>query len=165
MYRRILVPIDGSAPSLLGLKQAIGLAKDQRARLRILNVVDVLSIMSMLTEPAAAADLTNILDSLREEGRKALDKAAVLAAKSGVKAQTVQVESGAGAVSDAILADARRSRADVIVMGTHGRRGLNRLLLGSDAERVLREAPVPVLLTRGGAATRAVARRKTRRAA
>ena len=165
MYRRILVPIDGSAPSLLGLKQAIGLAKDQRARLRILNVVDVLSIMSMLTEPAAAADLTNILDSLREEGREALDRAAALAAKSGVKAQAVQVESGAGAVSDAILADARRSRADVIVMGTHGRRGLNRLLLGSDAERVLREATVPVLLTRGGAAKRAAARRKARKAA
>ena len=164
MYRRILVPIDGSAPSLLGLQQAIGLAKDQRARLRILNVVDVLAITPMLIEPAAAADLTNILDSLREEGRKALGKAAALAAKSGVKAQTVQVESSAGAVSDAILSDARRSRADVIVMGTHGRRGLNRLLLGSDAERVLREATVPVLLTRGGGRKRAAAKRRTRKA-
>jgi len=82
-----------------------------------------------------------------------------------VKAETVQVESRGRAVSDVILAEARRSHADVIVMGTHGRRGLNRLLLGSDAERVLREAPVPVLLTRVGGTKRGVAKPRAKRAA
>ena len=163
MYRRILVPVDGSPASMIGLKHAIGLAKDQRARLRVLNVVDDLIIMSVIMEPTSAADYTYVVDSLRVEGRKALDKAAALAGKSGVKVETAQAESGGRPVSEVILADARRSRADVIVMGTHGRRGLNRLLLGSDAERVLREATVPVLLTRQQTSERGSAKRKTGR--
>ena len=116
--------------------------------MRVLNVVDDLIMAPMMMEPSSAADLTHILDSPRADGQKVLGKAAAVAAKSGVKAETARVESRGQNVSDVILADARRSRADVIVMGTHGRRGLNRLLVGSDAERVLREAPVPVLLTR-----------------
>ena len=159
MYRRILVPVDGSAASLLGLKQAIGLAKDQRAQLRVLNVVDELIIAPMMMEPVPF-DVTRMLAPLRAEGRKVLERAAAVAAESGVKVQTAQVDSRARAVSDAILADAQRSDADVIVMGTHGRRGLNRLLLGSDAERVLREARVPVLLVR--AKERNAARAATR---
>ena len=147
MYRRILVPVDGSAASLLGLKQAIGLAKDQRARLRVLNVVDELVIAPMMMD-TAPFDMDELLVPIRAEGRKVLERAAAVAAKSGVKAQTEQVSSRAGPVSAAILADARRAGVDVIVMGTHGRRGLNRLLLGSDAERVLREARVPLLLVR-----------------
>ena len=165
MYRRILVPVDGSAASMMGLRHAIGLAKDQGARLRVLNVVDDLIMAPMMMEPSGADDLTHILDSLRAEGQKVLKKAAAVAEKNGVKAEAAQVESRGGPVSDVILADARRSRADVIVMGTHGRRGLNRLLLGSDAERVLREAPVPVLLTRHDGARRGAAKRRPRQTA
>ncbi len=164
MYRRILVPVDGSAASMMGLRHAIGLAKDQGARLRVLNIVDDLIMAPMMMEPSGA-DLTHILDSLRAEGQKVLKKAAAVAEKSAVKAETVQLESRGQPVSDAILADARRSRADVIVMGTHGRQGLNRLLLGSDAERVLREAAVPVLLTRHDGARRGAAKRRPRQAA
>ena len=164
MYRRILVPVDGSAASMVGLRHAIGLAKDQGARLRVLNVVDDLIIAPMMMEPSGA-DLTHILDSLRAEGQKVLKKAAAVAEKSAVKVEAVQVESRGRPVSDVILADARHSRADIIVMGTHGRRGLNRLLLGSDAERVLREAPVPVLLTRHDGARRGTAKRRPRQPA
>ncbi|HEX2830479.1 MAG TPA: universal stress protein [Burkholderiales bacterium] len=160
MYRRILVPVDGSAPSLLGLKQAIGLARDQHARLRVLNVVDELVIAPMLMEPASF-DVAEMLGPIRAEGRKVLERAAATAAKAGVKAETAQIDSRAGPVSGAILADARRWGADVIVMGTHGRRGMNRLLLGSDAERVLRDATVPVLLVRA----KQPAARRTKRAA
>ena len=147
MYRRILVPVDGSAASLLGLKHAIGLAKDQRARLRVLNVVDVLVAAPMMMD-AAPFDMEDVVTALRADGRKVLDRAAALAARSGVQADAVQADSRAQPVSSVILSDAKRSGADVIVMGTHGRRGFNRLLLGSDAERVLREAKVPVLLVR-----------------
>ena len=163
MYRRILVPVDGSAPSMVGLRHAIGLAKDQHARLRVLNIVDDLIIAPMMMDPAGGSDLAYVLDSLRSDGRKVLRKAAAAAEKSGVKAETVQMESGGQLVSEAILMDARRSRADVIVMGTHGRRGLNRLLLGSDAERVLREATVPVLLTRHDRPKRGAPPRRARR--
>jgi nucleotide-binding universal stress UspA family protein len=76
------------------------------------------------------------------------------AEKCGVNAEAVQVASRARPVSDIILSEARRYKADVIVMGTHGRRGLNRLLLGSDAERVLRDSPIPVLLIRRDAPAR-----------
>ena len=151
MYRRILVPIDGSKTSMIGLTHAIGLAKDQKARLRVLNVVDELVIAPMMMEPSAGADFTYLVESLKNEGRKALKDAAAAARKRGLKADIVQIESRGHPVSEVILAEISRSRADVIVMGTHGRRGLNRLLLGSDAERVLREATVPVLLVRGAA--------------
>jgi len=147
---------------MIGLRHAIGLAKDQRARLRVLNVVDDLIMAPMMVEPSGAADFTYLLESLKKEGQKVLEDAAAIAGKNGVKAETVQVESRGRPVSDVILAEARRSHADVIVMGTHGRRGLNRLLLGSDAERVLRDAPVPVLLTRREQPKRGAAKRSVK---
>ena len=160
MYKRILVPVDGSDTSMLGLTHAIGLAKEQKAQLRILNVVDDLIIAPVMMEPTGAADLSFLVDSLRAEGRKVLDEAAAVARKGGTRAETVQAENRGRIVSDVILADAKRSKCDLIVMGTHGRRGLNRLLLGSDAERVLRESRVPVLLTRKNGARHGAARRK-----
>jgi len=148
MYRRILVPIDGSAASMMGLAQAIKLAKDQRARLCVLHVVDDLLVSPALMDPAGAVDLVNLIEIIRGEGQQVLAQAVKLAARAGVKAQKVQKESDARRVSEMILDEARRYRADLIVMGTHGRRGLNRLVLGSDAERVIHETPVPVLLCR-----------------
>lgn len=153
MYRRILVPVDGSNASMIGLRQALALARDQNAQVRILNVVDEGVMVPVMMEPSAAV-YTDILGTLRDEGQKVLARARKEAEKCGVKAEGVQVASRARPVSDIILAEARRCKADVIVMGTHGRRGLNRLLLGSDAERVLRASPIPVLLTRRDAPAR-----------
>jgi nucleotide-binding universal stress UspA family protein len=153
MYRRILVPVDGSNASMIGLRQALALAKDQNARVRILNVVDE-SVMIPMMEAAGTTVYTDVIGSLRDEGQNVLAKAHLLAEKQGVRAEMAQIESRARPVSEIILADARRSKADLIVMGTHGRRGLNRLLLGSDAERVLRDSPIPVLLTRREAPVR-----------
>ena len=148
MYRNILVPIDGSKPSMIGLKHAIALAKDQQARIRLLNVVDEAIMATMMSDAAGVVNFPDIIDSLQTQGREALGKAHALAEKAGAKAEVVQVLSRGRPVSEVILREAKRAKADLIVMGTHGRRGFNRLLLGSDAERVLREAPVPVLLTR-----------------
>ena len=159
MYRRILVPVDGSATSKVGLRHALGLAKDQRARVRILNVLDDMVLAPMLDD-YPVADMTMLIDSMKATGKNALDESAGLAAKAGVKADTAQVEAHGRHVSDVILGDAGTFRADLIVMGTHGRRGMNRLLLGSDAERVLREASVPVLLIRREQPKRATARKK-----
>jgi nucleotide-binding universal stress UspA family protein len=147
MYRRILVPVDGSSTSMLGLKHALGLARDERTRLRVLNVIDDMIIATAI-DGYAAGDMSQLIDSLRESGEKALAQAAAMSRRAGVKSETVMVESRGRPVSAVILDQAAEWRADLIVMGTHGRRGLNRLLLGSDAERVLREAPVPVLLLR-----------------
>ncbi len=147
MYRRILVPVDGSATSKVGLRHALGLAKDQNARVRVLNVLDDMALAPMM-DGYPAADMTMLIGSMKASGQKALDEGIALARKGGVQADVAMLEARGRAVSDVILDDARKFRADLIVMGTHGRRGLNRLLLGSDAERVLREAPIPVLLVR-----------------
>ena len=147
MYRQILVPVDGSSTSRAGLKQALGLAGDQHARVRVLNVIDNLALATAM-DPYGAADMSMLLESLEKTGKKALVSATHDAAKAKVRADTVQLEGRGRFVSDVILAEANKCGADVIVMGTHGRKGMNRLLLGSDAERVLRDAPVPVLLVR-----------------
>ncbi len=157
MYRSILVPIDGSKASLIGLRHAIALAKDQQARIRMLNVIDEAVLATTLADPAGAIVVPDILDSLKAEGRKVLDKARATAEGAGTKMEAVQVASRGQPVSDIILREAKRAKADLIVMGTHGRRGFNRLLLGSDAERVLRESNVPVLLVRKDNRARAVA--------
>ena len=80
------------------------------------------------------------------EGAQA--KAAADAAKQGLKPTTVMRETIGGPAADVIVREARKQRADLIVMGTHGRRGVRRMVLGSDAEQVVRASPVPVLLVR-----------------
>ena len=161
MYTRILVPVDGSATSMLGLNEAAKIASESGAQLRVLNVVDEM-IMVPAVDAYPMAGVEDMLESLRESGREALEEAGKAAEKLGISAETVQIESRGSPVSDVILNDARRWRADVIVMGTHGRRGMNRLLLGSDAERVLRQTPVPVLLVRGEERKGSSGKRKTK---
>jgi nucleotide-binding universal stress UspA family protein len=89
-----------------------------------------------------------LLDDLRANGRKVLTKAEALARAGGVDAKVLLVETKGRTIADVILAQARKVRADVIVLGTHGRRGLRRVVMGSDAEAVLRDARVPVLMVR-----------------
>src|SRR5687768_3747753 len=115
MYSRILVPVDGSAASMLGLSQAVGLAKDQKAHLRILNVVDDVFIAPMMMEPAGAASFSYVVGSARADGKKVLQDAAACARKAGLRPETVQLESRGRAVSDVILGDLKRSKSDLLV--------------------------------------------------
>lgn len=146
MFKRILVPIDGSGPSRVGLERAIALAKNQKARLRLMHVVDEHGVIQGME---STMNIGELLDSLVAEGRKILAGAAATAKKHGVKTDTVLYEVLIGRVADRIVREAAKWHADVIVMGTHGRRGIGRLVMGSDAENVLRQAPVPILLVRG----------------
>ena len=145
MFKRILVPIDGSGPSRAGLERAVALAKNQKARLRLMHVVDEYGVIQGM-EPTV--NVGELFDGLVAEGRKILAAAALTAKKHGVKADTVLYEVLIGRVADRIVREAAKWHADVIVMGTHGRRGIGRLVMGSDAENVLRQSPVPVLLVR-----------------
>jgi nucleotide-binding universal stress UspA family protein len=151
MFKQVLVATDGSSTSTRGLKAAIGLASDQRAALTVLHVIDNVASVAYVGDmgyiPADYVD--TLLADLRGNGRKILAKAEALARDNGVTAKTVMVESKGQAISDVIVREARKARADVIVLGTHGRRGLRRVLMGSDAEAVLRESRIPVLLVRG----------------
>ena len=146
MYRRILVPVDGSPTSARGLREAIALARDQGAKLRLVHVVDEATILGGAT---AGVDLQPLIESLVKGGKSVVERSRRAAAKLGVDAESVIYESVAGPAADSILREAKKWRADLIVMGTHGRRGIRRLVLGSDAEQVLRLTKVPVLLVRG----------------
>lgn len=142
MYRRILVAVDGSYTSSLALHEAFKLAKETKAQLHLVHVIDV--------TPAVAGGLNpeTFCRMIREEGDDLLNKAAELAAQAGVEADTALLEQIRRKFSKAIAKEARRWEADLIVMGTHGRIGIVRLVLGSVAEGVLHIAPVPVLLVR-----------------
>ena len=146
MYNHILVPVDGSETSLLGLQHAILLAKDQKAVLRLLHVVHDY----LLADGRHALVISGeLLKDLRERGQTILRDAASLARKQGVEAETESVESPMGPVGGVIADYAEQWPADLIVLGTHGRRGIRRVVMGSDAEYVVRTMPVPVLLVRG----------------
>jgi nucleotide-binding universal stress UspA family protein len=152
MFRRILVPVDGSTTSNRGLRVAIDLAHDQQATLHLLHVVDELLLTPALEGGAyfTAQQVDAYAAALRAQGGKVLAKAEAEAAKKGIACRTTLVETLGGPVADAIVAHAQKIRADLIVLGTHGRRGLKRAVMGSDAEGVVRASPVPVLLVRLG---------------
>jgi nucleotide-binding universal stress UspA family protein len=151
MFKRILVAVDGSPTANLGLKHAVALAVDQRAELMVMHVVDEFLPMAGM-EPVAYPDA--FLDSMKAAGEKVLNRAVAVAVKRGIKPRTTLIETLGGPAADAIVKRAKRWRADLIVLGTHGRRGLRRIVLGSDAELVVRESTVPVLLVRAKAARR-----------
>jgi len=145
MYKRILVPLDGSHTSTLGLQEAIRIAIDQRARLRLISVVDELVVAQNFEGLLNAGDL---IDALHDSGKKVIKNALALVHRHDVKVDASLFETVGDRVSDVIIREAKKWKADLIVMGTHGRRGINRMMLGSDAETVLRTAPVPVLMVR-----------------
>jgi nucleotide-binding universal stress UspA family protein len=145
MYQRILVPVDGSRTSTRGLQEAVELAKSQGAELRLMHVVDE-SVLTM--NPEAIVGTGELIDDIVEAGKQALKNARALAERHGVKAETVMYENLVGRVAPLILDEAKKWNADLIVMGTHGRRGITHAVLGSDAESVVRSSTVPVLLVR-----------------
>jgi nucleotide-binding universal stress UspA family protein len=150
MYQKILVPVDGSKPSRRGLDEAVAIAKHLRSRLFLLHIVNEF-VFDQAYSPAAYA--TNLIDALRERGRDVLREAEGVAQREGVETAAILIEAIGGPAADLIVAQAVEVEAELILMGTHGRRGLRRLALGSDAEQVVRRSEVPVLLVRDGPAT------------
>ena len=146
-YKRILVAVDGSAASNKGLSEALRLAKVQRASVCAVHVVNEFPAFAAMDGMAAAA--VDLVPALREGGKRVLARAKAVAAKARVPIKTILRERIGGPAAEWIVREARKQRADLIVLGTHGRRGLRRLVLGSDAEQVVRTASVPVLLVRG----------------
>ena len=144
MYKRILVPVDGSSCSREGLSEALQLGAALGSRIKLVHVVN-----ELISEPVLSAEyLERLIESLRQAGRDVLQQAQKLAKEQGAEVEVELLETIGGRAADAILAAAERWKADLIVMGTHGRRGVSRLALGSDAELVVRSSSVPVLLVR-----------------
>ena len=146
MYQRILVPIDGSPTSKKGLSDAIALAQLTSGRIRLVHVIneplEAIGIDGALT---TAADIFKIL---RENGERVLAEAAARVEAARIQVDSSLLDSVDGRMCVLVVQAAQTWPADLIVIGTHGRRGVGRVLLGSDAEQILRIAPVPVLLVR-----------------
>ncbi len=151
MYKHMLVPIDGSDTSNLALDEAIRLATELKSGLRLVYVVDVVAAYAM-TE--AALPLVEFEKMSRDWGEKLLAACADKARAAGVPCDTkcLVIDTLGDRVYDRIEEEAKSWPADLIVIGTHGRRGVNRLVLGSVAEGVTRIATVPVLSIRGDSA-------------
>ena len=145
MTRRILHPSDFSAASNAAFKKAIEMAKASRAELLIVHVIN--PIIPVAGEGYVSPKMyEDLAASTRAWARKQLDRLLAKAKKSGVRAKGVLVE---GAAHEQIARIAKTKRADLVVMGTHGRSGFAKLFLGSVAGRVVTAAPCPVLTVKG----------------
>lgn len=138
MYQDILVPTDGSEGSRRAVDHAIDIAATYDAMLHVLFVVDTRSL-------PADVDAGLIYDALEGTGREAVDEVTRQAVAADVD---VEASLATGSVHRAILDYAAEHDVDLVVMGTHGRTGLDRYLLGSVAEKVVRLSPVPVMTVR-----------------
>jgi nucleotide-binding universal stress UspA family protein len=150
MYTRILVPVDGSAASTRGLDEAIELARHLGARMRLVHVVEP---WVMVTSETMALNVQQTAEVVRSRGAALLKECESKVTNSGVAVDSELIETIAASAGECIVRMAREIDADLIVCGTHGRRGMRRVLIGSDAEYIVRRAPVPVLLVRSQEST------------
>jgi nucleotide-binding universal stress UspA family protein len=146
MYQRILVPVDGSDCADRGLSEAMALARMTGARIRLVHVIDE-PLVALGADGAigASADLVTLA---REAGQRVLAEATDKVRQAGIAVDDVLLDSFDGRLCDLVVDMIGAWSADLVVIGTHGRRGIGRMLLGSDAEQVLRLSTVPVLLVR-----------------
>jgi nucleotide-binding universal stress UspA family protein len=145
MYRRILVPVDGSTTSNCALQEAIKLAQQHHAQLELVHVFE--DILYWVDE--SYINYAELQETVRESSEKILIEAQALVQQGGLATGIKLLEAKGQRTANVIVAEAERWQADLIVIGTHGRTGFSRLLLGSVAEGVVRTAAIPVLLIRG----------------
>jgi len=147
MYQRILVPTDGSALSKKAVKSAVELASTVGAEVVALNVVPRYPTAYFEGGVSVStSEVARVEKQWAERGQSLADAVTSIAEKSGVRARAVTVRSDL--VAEAILAAAKKNKCDLVVMASHGRKGLKRLLLGSETQHVLTHGNIPVLVLR-----------------
>jgi nucleotide-binding universal stress UspA family protein len=149
MYKRILVPLDGSETANKALLTALQLARDSGGRVRLVHVIEELAYVSGYEQFGAYSE--DLLGAMKDAGKKVLENAMALSQTAGVDADSKLLDSVSGRLAEIVATAAKEWDADLIVVGTHGRRGVGRMLLGSGAEQIIRLAPVPVLVIRSSA--------------
>ncbi|MEK6595240.1 MAG: universal stress protein [Pseudomonadota bacterium] len=145
MYQRILVPIDGSATSECALDEAGKFAQQQNAQVELVHVLEDIRYF----DSENYLDYAELVHAMRCSGEKMLTQAQNKLQQAGVAAEIKLLEARGERIANVIIAEAKNSLADLIIIGTHGRSGFSRLLLGSIAEGVVRTAHIPILLIRG----------------
>lgn len=147
MYKKILVPLDGSATSNLALDHAIALARLSGGSVVLFHVIEELAYSNGFERPKIYIE--QVRPRFIATSQTILDEASARLRQEGVNVETLLLESGGKRASELIAEQAKASGCDIVILGTHGRRGVERLLMGSDAEQVARIASVPVMLVRG----------------
>jgi len=142
-FKRILVPVDGSDTSKKALAVALEMARDANGRVRLFHAVDELAYVTGFEYSG------DVIKIAQQAASRVLEEAAAIAKAAGVPNDTSLVEFPGQRLGDTVAEEARKWEADLIVVGTHGRRGLGRVILGSGAEQIIRVAPIPVLTIRG----------------
>jgi nucleotide-binding universal stress UspA family protein len=145
MYQRILVPVDGSETATKAMVTALQMARDSGGQVHLVHVVEG---MTPLAADPYGAYSGEVIEIMRQSGSKILEDALEVAKAAGVPADTELFDNFGERLADVVADAATRFKADLIVVGTHGRRGLGRMMLGSGAEQIIRLAPVPVLVIR-----------------
>lgn len=146
MYKRILVPVDGSDTSNLALEEALRLARESGGVLRIVHVVEELAYLAGYDQFGGYSG--GLLKAMRDSGNRVLEQAQETMRQAGVSGDAMLFDQFGERLGESIAKAARAWPADLVVVGTHGRRGMSKMLLGSGAEQVIRETPVPVLVVR-----------------
>ena len=144
MFKHILVPVDGSPTSMMAVSKAAGLAKAFGSAVTILYVIDPYPFTGVGADFAYGQ--AQYLSAATAEANSALDAAKKAMLDAGVDASTVVGEGHA--VQEGISRAQETTGADLIVMGSHGRRGIEKLVLGSVTQRVLGDTHLPVLVVR-----------------
>jgi nucleotide-binding universal stress UspA family protein len=146
-YTHLLVPSDGSELSTKAMHEAVKLARCTGARITIVHAQPKVPLPVMgMGEMLDASTMEALIVATRRDSDRLLEEASGIAASGGVTASCERVQSDLP--HKVILEAASRLGCDLIVMGSHGRRGLQGLILGSQTQRVLLEAPCPVLVVR-----------------
>ena len=147
MYQRILVATDGSKLSTKAVNSAIELAALAGAELIALKVIPRYPQSYFEgSVPLSAEDVARVEQKWSDDGRSVVDAVKAAGEAQGVKVKAVLAKSDV--VSDALIAAAKKHKADLIVMASHGRKGVKRLLLGSETQQVLTHSEIPVLVLR-----------------
>ena len=149
MYQRILVPVDGSDVSNAGLMEAIKLAKVTRGRIRLLHVIS--AAPTLITAEGFNSMSPDVFTTMKQIGQQVLETARAVVAEQDIAVDVVLLDGADGRLGKQVAEQAVGWNAEVIVLGSHGHRGITRMVLGSDAEMVIRSAPVPVLLVHANA--------------
>jgi nucleotide-binding universal stress UspA family protein len=148
MYKRIAVAVDGSETSTLALNEAVKLAKVMNSTLLLLYVCEEMPVV-WNADGMTPFPMEEVTQAFIDAGKQLLQQDRASLAHSGVEVETKLVEDYKGRIGAVISQEAETWLADLLVVGTHGRKGINHLLMGSVAEGVMRTANMPVLLVRG----------------
>jgi nucleotide-binding universal stress UspA family protein len=145
MYRNILVPVDGSETAERALREAIQLARSLSSRIRVIHVVNSTPWIAQ----GAPGAIEELLTQLRSTGESIVHEAKTAVRSAGIEVDDRLIEAMGERAGELVVTEASDWPAELIVCGAHGRRSLRRLLMGGDAEYIVRYSPVPVLLVRG----------------